>query len=67
MLIAAREPGIRLFTEVIPKAQKHSIQEAQVKLKGYNIYTNFNYTDGNLGASGIRGVAICEIENENKK
>ena len=63
MLIAAREPDIMLFTEVIPKAQKHPIQETRVKLKGYDVYTNFNYTDGNLGTSGIRGVAIYVKEN----
>ena len=63
MLIAAREPDVMLLTEVIPKAQKHSIQETQEKLKGYDIYTTFNDTDGNLSASGIRGVAIFVKEN----
>ena len=63
MLIAAREPDIMLFTELIPKAQRHPIQETQVKLKGCDIYTNFNYTDGNLGTSGNRGVAIYVKDN----
>ena len=58
MLIADREPDVMLFTEVIPKAQRYPILETQLKLKGYDIYTKFNYTCDNLGASGIRGVAI---------
>ena len=56
MLIAAIEPYIMLFTEVISKAQKHPIQETQVELEGHDIYTSFNYAGGNLGAPGIRGV-----------
>ena len=63
MLIAVIEPDIMLFTQVIPKAQKHPIQETQVKLKVYNIYTNFKYTDGNLGSLGMRGVAIYVKDN----
>ena len=63
MLIAGIEPDIMLLSEVIPKAQKHPILETQVKLKGYNIYTNFNHTDNNLGASGIRGVVIYVKDN----
>ena len=47
MLIAAREPDIMLFTEVIPKARRYPILETQLKLKGYDIYTNFNHTDEN--------------------
>ena len=63
MLISTNKPDIMLFTEVIPKAQKHPILETQVKIQGYEIYTNFNHTDTNLGASGIRGVAICVRDN----
>ena len=63
MLIAGIEPDIMLLSEVIPKAQKHPILDTQVKLKGYNIYTNFNHTDNNLGASGIRGVVIYVKDN----
>ena len=58
MLIAAREPDIMSFTKVIPKAQMYPILETQLKLKGYDIYTNFNHTDENLGASGIRGIYV---------
>ena len=63
MLIASNEPDIMMFTEVIPKAQKKPILESQVKLTGYDIYTNFNYDDENLGTSGIRGVAISVKNN----
>ena len=58
MFIADREPDVLLFTEVIPKAQRYPILETQLKLIGYDIYTKFNYTCDNLGASGIRGVVI---------
>ena len=55
--IAERAPEIMLFTEVIPKAQKNPISETQVEIDGYQLFKNFNYTDDNLGASGISGVA----------
>ena len=58
MQIASDDPDIMLFTEVIPKAQKNPISETQMIIKGYEIYKNFEYSDTNLGASGIRGVAI---------
>ena len=32
MLISTNKPDIMLFTEVIPKAQKHPILETQVKI-----------------------------------
>ena len=56
--IAEKEPDIMMFTEVIPKAQKNPIHETQVEINGYHLYKNFNFTDINLGASGIRGIAI---------
>ena len=55
MLIATREPDIMLFTEVIPKAQRYPILETQLKLKGYEETLTIRE---NLGASGIRGVAM---------
>ena len=58
MLIADRKPDIMLFTEVIPKAQQNPIHETQIKIDGYEHYPNFNFTDSNLGASGIRGVVV---------
>ena len=54
MQIASDQPDIMLFPEVIPKAQKI----IYLKIKGYEIYKNFEYTDTNLGASSIRGIAI---------
>ena len=58
MLIASNKPDIMFFIEVIPKAQINPIFKPQVDLKGYDVYTNFNFTDCNIGASGIRGTAI---------
>ena len=58
MLICDRKPHIMLFTEVIPKAQQNPIHEAQIKIDGYEHYTNFNFSDSHLGASGIRGVIV---------
>ena len=52
-----------MFTEVIPKAQKTPILETQVSIDSNEIFTNFNFTDPNLGASGIRGVAIYVKDN----
>ena len=66
-VIAEDNPDIMLFTEVIPKAQKNAILEAQLSIAGYQIYTNFKFTDLNLGASGKRGVAIFvknDLKNE---
>ena len=63
MLIASDEPDIMMLTEVIPKAQINPTLETQISIKGYEIFTNFNYTDTNLGSSGIRGVAIYVKEN----
>ena len=45
MQIASDEPDIMLFTEVISKAQKNPISEAQMKIEGYEIYKNFEYSD----------------------
>ena len=58
MQITFDEPDIMMFTEVIPKAQKIPILETQVSIDSYKIFTNFNFTDPNLGASVIRGGAI---------
>ena len=58
LIIAADKPDIILITEVIPKAQKNPIYEAQININGYEKYVNFNFTDTELGASGKRGVAI---------
>ena len=57
-LIANNEPDIMLLTEIIPKAQKNEIHEAQINIPGYQKFVNFKFTDQELGASGKRGVAI---------
>ena len=59
MLIASDKPDIMMLTEVIPKAQINPTLETQISIKGYEIFTNFNYTDTNLGSSGIRGSYLC--------
>ena len=58
MFIALDEPDITMFTEVIPKAHRNPIDHAQLTIKGYEMCTNFNCTEENLGGFGIRGVAI---------
>ena len=58
MLISKREPDIMIFTEVVPKAQRNPIEEPLIKIAGYEHFPNFNFTDSNLGSSGIRGVVI---------
>ena len=67
MQIASDEPDIMLFTEVMSKAQKNPISEAQMKIEGYEIYNIFQYSEANLGASGIRGVAIYVKDDINYK
>ena len=58
LLIASNEPYILMLTEVIPKRQANPIEESQKTLNGYVRHTNFEISDSNLGASGIRGTAI---------
>ena len=67
MLIASSKPDLMLFTEVIPKSQVNPILDAQLKIKGYELYTNFDNLESNLGASGIRGTAIYVQENIKSK
>ena len=57
LLIASKEPDILMLTEVIPKRQVNPIKESQITLNGYVRHTNFEISDSNLGASGIRGTA----------
>ena len=58
VLITTNEPDIMLLTEVIPKAQKNEIHEAQITMPGYEKFVNFSFSEQQLGASGRRGVAI---------
>ena len=57
-MIADDLPDIMIITEVIPKAQKHAISEALLNVDGFQKFTNFSFTEENLGASGRRGVVI---------
>ena len=59
-LIAGNEASIVMITEVIPKAQINPIEASALNIDGYDVYVNFDILKPNLGACGIRGVAICE-------
>ena len=63
MMIAGDEPDVILITEVIPKSQFHPIDPALLHIKHYRSHFNFEPNTRNLGASGIRGVAIYWKEN----
>ena len=58
MQIADIPPDIILITEVIPKAQINSIDEARLNIPGFNVFLNFDPTLHNLGSSSCRGIAI---------
>ena len=58
MRIASDQPDIMLITEIIPKKQEKPITQALLDIDGYKCLLNFNPNEANLGASGIRGVAI---------
>ena len=58
MMIAGDEPDLMMITEVIPKAQKNPISDVQLKIDGYKVYKNFKNDEYDLGASGMRGVAL---------
>ena len=57
-LIAGNEPNIMIITEVIPKAEINPIEAPLLEIEGYDHYLNFEISNMNLGASGVRGVAI---------
>jgi hypothetical protein len=58
MMIENDKPDIMLITEVIPKRQTNPITRALLQIEGYDCILNFDPEKDNLGASGIRGVAI---------
>ena len=58
MAIADQKPDVIFISEVIPKNQTNPIPEALLSIDGYNCLLNFDPNKSNLGASGIRGVAI---------
>lgn len=58
MRIAGNEPHVIILTEVIPKAQVLPIAPALLAIPGYSLYSNFDCSLPNLGASGIRGICM---------
>ena len=65
MMIADDQPDIIIITEVIPKNQINPITQALVAINEYKPCFNFDPNDSNLGAAGIRGVAIYSRETLN--
>ena len=63
-IIAGNEPSVVMITEVIPKAQINPIEASALNIDGY-VYVNFDISKPNLGACGIRGVAIYVKEDLN--
>ena len=49
VLIASDEPDIMMFTAVIPKVLVNPILEKQIRINGYEIFTDFDYIGTNLG------------------
>ena len=47
-----------LITEIIPKKKTNPLAKCLLDIDGYNFQLNFDPDECNLGASGIRGVAI---------
>ena len=58
MFISNDKPDIMMITEVIPKKQENPITQELLDTDGYKCALNFDPYEPNLGASGIRGVAI---------
>ena len=58
MFISNDKPDIMMITEVIPKKQENPITQELLDIDGYKCALNFDPYEPNLGASGIRGVAI---------
>ena len=57
-MIAGEDIDVILITEVIPKAQTLPITPARLSLPDYNLYTNFDPNQPNLGSKELRGIAI---------
>ena len=56
LFISNDTPDVLMITEVIPKKQENPIY--LLDIEGYLCILNFDPGEPNLGASGIRGVAI---------
>ena len=65
MTIAGNEPDIICITEVIPKAQTVPINPALFQIPRYTMHLNFSPSQAELGASGLRGIAIYCAEHLN--
>ena len=51
-LISEKEPDIICLTEILPKNIRHSIQESELAIDGFNCFTNINT------CNNIRGIAM---------
>ena len=59
MAITNKEPDIILITEVLSKTHCYTIiSKARRSLKGYTIFTNFDFDSSTHKTDGIRGVAM---------
>ena len=67
VFIAGSEPTIIMITEVIPKAQENPTQIPLLNITGYKVFVNCKFSKRNLGASGIRGVAIYAKDHVNAR
>ena len=63
MMIADDKPDIMMITEVIPKGQVNPITRVLLDIDEYECILNFDPNTMNLGASGMRGVAIYHKKN----
>ena len=61
-MITDNKPDVMMITEVIPKGQVNPITSALLKVEGYDCVLNFDPEKPDLGAFGMRGVAIYHKE-----
>ena len=52
-----------ILTETIPKAQILPISPATLAIPGDSLYCNFDCSESNLGAGGLRGICMYTSEN----
>ena len=58
-------PDIMLITEIIPKKQPNPVAKCLLDIDAYNLQLNFDPDECNVGASGIRDMAIYYKESLN--
>ena len=61
-MIAHQEPDVICITEALPKARSAPIPEALLAIPNFVLYTNFDMSCQNLGASKVRGICIYIAE-----